>query len=166
MPSKSPAQKRLMQAAAHTKGGFGGVPQKVGKEFVNADKRTDMKKAKKMADGGMAGLGSMISSTSPSFGSMLNGKMPTNSLTLGRDVGGGGGGDFGGGGGSAQSGLQDIGRGAGTISQAINQAASRLTGGGGGGGSGGLLSPAYKKGGSVTTTRRVSTGSSSKKSNW
>lgn len=27
-----------MQAAAHTKGGFGGVPQKVGKEFVAADK--------------------------------------------------------------------------------------------------------------------------------
>jgi len=38
MPTKSPAQKRLMQAAAHTKGGFGGVPQKVGKEFVKADK--------------------------------------------------------------------------------------------------------------------------------
>lgn len=34
-----------MQAAAHTKGGFGGVPQKVGKDFVNADK--------KMADGGV-----------------------------------------------------------------------------------------------------------------
>jgi len=28
-----------MQAAAHTKGGFGGVPQKVGKEFVSADKK-------------------------------------------------------------------------------------------------------------------------------
>jgi hypothetical protein len=26
-----------MQAAAHTTGGFGGVPQKVGKEFVKAD---------------------------------------------------------------------------------------------------------------------------------
>jgi hypothetical protein len=38
MPSKSPAQHRLMQAAAHTKGGFGGVPQSVGKEFVKADK--------------------------------------------------------------------------------------------------------------------------------
>ena len=46
MPSKSPAQHRLMQAAAHTKGGFGGVPQKVGKEFVKADK--------KMKDGGAA----------------------------------------------------------------------------------------------------------------
>ena len=38
MPSKSPAQQRLMQAAAHTKGGYGGVPQKVGKEFVKDDK--------------------------------------------------------------------------------------------------------------------------------
>ena len=28
-----------MQAAAHTKGGFGGVPQGVGKEFVAADKK-------------------------------------------------------------------------------------------------------------------------------
>jgi hypothetical protein len=46
MPSKSPAQHRLMQAAAHTKGGFGGVPQKVGKEFVKANK--------KMKDGGAA----------------------------------------------------------------------------------------------------------------
>lgn len=46
MPSKSAAQHRLMEAAAHTKGGFGGVPQKVGKEFVNADK------SKKFAKGG------------------------------------------------------------------------------------------------------------------
>lgn len=38
MPTKSPAQKRLMQAAAHTPGGYGGVPQSVGKEFVAADK--------------------------------------------------------------------------------------------------------------------------------
>ena len=43
MPSKSPAQKRLMQAAAHTKGGFGGVPQKIGKEFVQADKAKNLK---------------------------------------------------------------------------------------------------------------------------
>jgi len=48
-----------MQAAAHTKGGFGGVPQKVGKEFVAADKR----KTKKMAEGGVASLGGMLSST-------------------------------------------------------------------------------------------------------
>jgi len=40
MPSKSKAQHRLMEAAAHTKGGFGGVPQSVGKEFVQADKST------------------------------------------------------------------------------------------------------------------------------
>ena len=43
MPSKSPAQHRLMEAAAHTKGGFGGVPQKVGKEFIKADKAKPMK---------------------------------------------------------------------------------------------------------------------------
>lgn len=37
MPAKSPAQERLMQAAAHTPGGYGGVPQKVGKEFIGKD---------------------------------------------------------------------------------------------------------------------------------
>ena len=37
MPSKSPSQHRLMEAAAHTPGGYGGVPQKVGKEFVRKD---------------------------------------------------------------------------------------------------------------------------------
>ena len=47
MPSKSPAQHRLMEAAAHTKGGFGGVPQKVGKEFVSADA------GKKFKEGGL-----------------------------------------------------------------------------------------------------------------
>lgn len=41
MPSKSPAQHRLMQAAAHTKGGFGGVPQKVGKESAKTAKMKD-----------------------------------------------------------------------------------------------------------------------------
>jgi hypothetical protein len=41
MPSKSPAQKKLMQAAAHNKefAKKAGVPQKVAKEFVKADKR-------------------------------------------------------------------------------------------------------------------------------
>jgi hypothetical protein len=48
MPSKSPAQHRLMEAAAHTKGGFGGVPQKVGKEFAKADE------GKKLAKGGVS----------------------------------------------------------------------------------------------------------------
>ena len=37
MPSKSPAQHKLMEVAAHTPGGFGGVPQGVGREFVAAD---------------------------------------------------------------------------------------------------------------------------------
>ena len=47
MPSKSPAQHRLMEAAAHTKGGYGGVPQKVGKEFVKTDE------GKKFKSGGL-----------------------------------------------------------------------------------------------------------------
>lgn len=38
MPSKSSAQARLMRAASHTPGGYGGVPQSVGREFENADK--------------------------------------------------------------------------------------------------------------------------------
>lgn len=42
MPSKSPAQARLMAAAAHTPGGYGGVPQSVGKEFNQADKGTKL----------------------------------------------------------------------------------------------------------------------------
>lgn len=49
MPSKSPAQHRLMEAAAHTKGGFGGVPQKVGKEFAAADKSPKRSKGGKIA---------------------------------------------------------------------------------------------------------------------
>ena len=36
MPVKSKAQNRLMQAAAHSKGGYDGVPQSVGKDFVMA----------------------------------------------------------------------------------------------------------------------------------
>lgn len=39
MPSVSAKQRRLMATAAHTQGGFGGVPQSVGREFNNADKR-------------------------------------------------------------------------------------------------------------------------------
>lgn len=42
MPSVSPAEARLMAAAAHTPGGYGGVPQSVGKEFNQADKGTAM----------------------------------------------------------------------------------------------------------------------------
>lgn len=44
MPSKSASQARLMAAAAHTAGGYGGVPQKVGKEFNSADKGTGIRK--------------------------------------------------------------------------------------------------------------------------
>lgn len=47
MPSKSPAQARLMAASAHTKGGYGGVPQSVGKEFNEADKGTGILKGKR-----------------------------------------------------------------------------------------------------------------------
>lgn len=38
MPSKSESQARLMAAAAHTSGGYGGVPQSVGQDFNQADK--------------------------------------------------------------------------------------------------------------------------------
>lgn len=41
MPMKSPAQTRLMEAAAHTPGGYGGVSQEVGKKFVAAGKSYD-----------------------------------------------------------------------------------------------------------------------------
>lgn len=37
MPPLSEAQRRLMWAAASKKGGVGGVPQSVGKEFAAAD---------------------------------------------------------------------------------------------------------------------------------
>lgn len=38
IPSKSKAQAKLMNIAAHTPGGYGGVSQSVGKEFHAADK--------------------------------------------------------------------------------------------------------------------------------
>jgi hypothetical protein len=38
MPSKSPAQAKLMRIAEHTPGGYGGVPQSVGKDFRAADR--------------------------------------------------------------------------------------------------------------------------------
>ena len=45
MPSKSKAQHKLMEAAAHSKAVAKktGVPQKVAKEFVAADKRKKRK---------------------------------------------------------------------------------------------------------------------------
>ena len=56
MPIQSKAQQRLMQGVAHSPE-FAkrvGIKQKVGKEFI---------KPKKMADGGVASLGGMLSST-------------------------------------------------------------------------------------------------------
>ena len=44
MPSKSKAQAKLMRIAAHTKGGYGNVPQKIGKEFEKADEAKTKKK--------------------------------------------------------------------------------------------------------------------------
>lgn len=37
MPPMSEKQRRLMAAAAHKKGGAGGVSQRVGREFIKAD---------------------------------------------------------------------------------------------------------------------------------
>lgn len=50
MPSKSPARKRLMAAAAHTPGGYDGVPQSVGKEFNAADQAKARGSPKSKAD--------------------------------------------------------------------------------------------------------------------
>ena len=51
MPAVSEAQRRLMYAAASKKGGAGGVPQKVGKEFVKEDRPGKLpEKAAKLYD--------------------------------------------------------------------------------------------------------------------
>jgi hypothetical protein len=49
MPSKSNKQHRLMQAVAHNQkfAKEAGVPQKVGKDFVEADKRKAAKRGSK-----------------------------------------------------------------------------------------------------------------------
>ncbi len=48
MPSVSKKQHKLMNIAAHTPGGYGNVPQNVGKEFTAADKaKTTPKKGVK-----------------------------------------------------------------------------------------------------------------------
>jgi hypothetical protein len=54
MPSKSPAQHRLMEAAAHTPGGYGGVPQSVGREFAAADEAAKPSGSPKSRDEHMA----------------------------------------------------------------------------------------------------------------
>lgn len=47
MPPVSQQQRKLMWAAASRKGGAGGVPQKVGKEFAKADPGGKLPKFKK-----------------------------------------------------------------------------------------------------------------------
>lgn len=53
MPSKSAAQAKLMRIAAHTKGGYGGVPESVGKEFEAADEEKAPKKSRNAKINGM-----------------------------------------------------------------------------------------------------------------
>jgi len=116
-----------------------------------------MKKVKKMADGGMSGLGEMLEK--------IGGGGPTTPYMPmpGGGIAGGGGG----GGGSAMDGLGTVNSGASAIGSALGRASEAIGGGGGGGGGGGDNPGfAYKKGGKVTTTR-MSTASRSKKSpNW
>ena len=56
MPAKSKAQFRLMEAAAHTPGGYGGVPQSVGKEFAAATPSYKALPAKKAKRGNRKGI--------------------------------------------------------------------------------------------------------------
>lgn len=86
MPSKSKSQQRLMLAAAHTKGGYGGVPQKVGKEFVKADqaagrlKREDPPMKKHSGHKGKMGGDSMMAGG--------EGKSPRKAMAEGGSAGG------------------------------------------------------------------------------
>ena len=50
MPTTSAAQHRLMEAAAHTTGGYGGVPQSVGKEFVGKDDKSEGEESQEWLD--------------------------------------------------------------------------------------------------------------------
>ena len=112
-----------------------------------------MKKVKKMADGGISGLGGLLGET-PEVGGKNDPGM-----TLYPGIGGGGGG------GSAMDGLGIVNSGASAIGSALGRASEAIGGGGGGGNK--PNGPMYKSGGKVTTTRRISTGERSKKSsNW
>jgi hypothetical protein len=88
-----------------------------------------MSKVKKMADGGIAGLGSLMSSpggsTPQTLGSAGINGVPGTSMT-GPQFGRGGGG-----GGSASDGLGQINQGASTVSGAIARASGELGSGGG-----------------------------------
>lgn len=99
---------------------------------------------KKMAVGGISGLGNMLTPEKPSLS------------------GGGGGG------GSAMEGLGTVNQGANAIGNALGRASAAIGGGGSGGTSpGNRPELQMKRGGKVTTTRRISTGQRSKKSsNW
>ena len=113
-----------------------------------------MAKTKKMADGGIAGLGGMIANgpSAPPTPSAT----PKSSFT--------GNGSTGGGGSSLAAGLDAVSSGAQNASAALDRAKQEL---GAGGPASGASSPiAAKKGGHITT-RRVSSVSRSKKSpNW
>jgi hypothetical protein len=47
MPSTSQKQHKLMEIAAHTQGGYGGVPQSVGEDFAKADEGKKFPEKKK-----------------------------------------------------------------------------------------------------------------------
>ena len=107
-----------------------------------------MAKIQKMADGGIAGLGSLLAG--------VNANTPAYKDLPGQPTGGGFGGIVGGGGGggSASDGLGQINQGAGTVATAISRASDALGSGGGGLMGGGGTSPnndmtTYKKGGPV-----------------
>jgi hypothetical protein len=106
-----------------------------------------MAKIQKLADGGIAGLGSLLAG--------VNGNTPAYKDLPGQPSPGLGGPLGGiGGGGSASDGLGQINQGAGTVASAISRASDALGVGGGGGLIGGGASPnpdmtTYKKGGSV-----------------
>jgi len=112
------------------------------------DKRMSSSKTKKMADGGIAGLGGMIAN-SPST-PPVSPASPKNSFN-----------GTGGGGGNLSAGLDAISSGAQNASAALDRVRTDL---GAGGSASGASSPiAAKKGGRITT-RRVSSVSRSKKS--
>ena len=113
-----------------------------------------MKKVKKMADGGISGLGQMLG-------------MPD----LGKAPSSGGGGPIGGGGGggSAMDGLGTVNQGAASIGSALGRASEAIGGGGGFNDvvpNSSINSTAYKKGGKVTTTRMSTAKRSTKSPNW
>jgi len=94
VPSVSAAQQRLMRAAAHTKGGYDGVPQSVGREFVDADKREAVGKAsrtaKHLAFGGAAGgddsAYGLVQSAIPGRTDRHNVDLPAGSYVIPADV--------------------------------------------------------------------------------